>query len=311
MQKNALVSLCITGVFGAFGAFFRWIQNLTAYEISTGLYSSGNIWGIAIIALGILFCTVQAVRSYMFRSEKLCLPNDTHEVYGAKNLVFRYTYRIFALLLAIGALIVLLTPQYGVFANSDRLLGILGLGAALGFFVLMYSADKRRTAGPDAFGCVLMVIFYGYWLVASYRENTATPTIWAYSAEIVALAASLLAVYYVAGVPFTKPAPYLTPFFTQLSALLCLVTLPDERAMGKQIMIMATASIMLLFSWQTISALRVRKDDEDNVEAPEAVHVPSVDPYMVWELEDEPEQSEEDAVLYDDDLFSEDDKPED
>ena len=107
----------------------------------------------------------------------------------------------------------------------------------------------RSEAGSDSAGVclasVLPVAFCCFWLVVSYRQDAATSVVWKYAPEIISLAVTLLAFYYVAGHAYGRPRPFAAIFFCEFGAFCCFVTLPDERLFALQIMFFATAVMQL------------------------------------------------------------------
>jgi hypothetical protein len=252
---------CVSCVFGAFGAFLRWLQDLTGFEADTGLYISGNIWSRAIVVACIGVAAVLLIMVLdLKRKKKLVLPEDYAAAMGGATIYFRPAYSILGALMAVGALMLFFSAAKDTYPALQDILALLGLAAALGF-VLMTSAARRRRDPPlNCFGVTLIIALYCFWLVVSYRENAVNPAVWGYAMEILALACALLAFYYIASVPFGSAKPYAAIFFSQLGAFLCIVTFPDSRWLGQQIMFVATAGMLLFLSWMLIANLRPSAD---------------------------------------------------
>ena len=102
----------------------------------------------------------------------------------------------------------------------------------------------------------LPVAFCCFWLVVSYRQDAATGVVWSYAPEIIALAASLLAFYYVAGHAYGRPRPFAAIFFCEFGAFSCFVTLPDSRLIALQVMFFALAVMQLYIGLQLTANLR-------------------------------------------------------
>lgn len=102
----------------------------------------------------------------------------------------------------------------------------------------------------------LPVAFCCFWLVVSYRQDAATSVVWNYAPEIIALASSLLAFYYVAGHAYGRPRPFAAIFFCEFGSFSCFVTLPDGRLLALQIMFFAVAVMQLYFGLLLTANLR-------------------------------------------------------
>lgn len=270
MRKNALIICCVTCVFGAFGAFFRWLMDLTGFEAETGLYISGNIWARVLVIACLACAAVLLVMVLNFRRSGETLPRDYARALGGGTVLYRPGYIIMSLIMAVGAVLTLAgmgESQYPIF---QLILGVMAILAAVGFTLLTASTRRRRDPPLNCFGVTLIIVMLCFWLIVSYRENANSPVVWGYAFEVLAIAASLIAFYYVAGIPFERPQPFKTIFFCQLAAFLCIVTLPDDRPLGAQLMLIATAGMLLFLGWMAVSNLRTPEE----VPAPESAVPP-------------------------------------
>jgi hypothetical protein len=278
MRKNALVICCVTCVFGAFGAFFRWLMGLTGFEAGTGLYIPGNVWS-RVLVLACLCCAVVLLAMVLnLRRTGETLPGDCARALGGSTVLYRPGSLIIALLMVVGAVLTLLGMRAGAYPVFQLILGVMAILAAVGFALLTASTIRRRDPPLNCFGVTLIIVMLCFWLIVSYRENANSPVVWGYAFEVLAIAASLVAFYYVAGIPFERAQPFKTIFFCHLAAFLCIVTLPDDRPLGAQFMLIATTGMLLFLGWAAVSNLRVPEEavpaeksaapspDEENIE---------------------------------------------
>lgn len=258
MRKNALIISCITCVFGAFGAFFRWLLDLTAFEAESGLYIPGNIWSKALV-ITCLGCAAALLAAVMKLKKKdgLALSEDYSAAMCGSTVAFKPIYIFISALMAAGGVLLALSAGENRYSVFQLILAVLGILAAVGFWLMMSAAKRRRDPPLNCFGATLIILLYCFWLIVSYRENTASPVIWSYAMELLAISGALAASYFIAGVPFGRQKPFVTIFFCQFAAFLCITTLPDKRATGQQIMLIATAVMLVFVSWILISNLRV------------------------------------------------------
>lgn len=258
MRKNALVMCCVTCVFAAFGAFFRWLQLMTAFEEDTGLYISGSIWSVAIVLACV--CAAAAILIIIFTMKKhdgrTVLPEDYCEAMRGTTAFYKPLYIFIAVVLAAGSILNFVSAGKDAYPVFQYILSLMGLLAAVGFWLVASAPEKRTDPSIICVGSSLLIMLYCFWLVVSYREHGSNPVVWEYGLEILAIAFSLLGFYYVAGIAFSRPRPLITVFFTQYAAFLCIVTLPDDRCLGQQLMLAATIMMLLFLSWMAMTNLR-------------------------------------------------------
>lgn len=265
MRKYALTLCCTACVFGAFGVFCRWIQGMTAFE-ENGLYTPGSFWGIILILMYIAAAAAMIGFVLFFkRNQKLASPPD----FGLATAGHRRWALLIALVVTLvmlaGSVMLLITAEGEQFASLLRVLALLGVLCAAGFMGMAGACGKESERGGalEAGLClasVLPVVFCCFWLIVSYRQDAATSVVWSYAPEIIAIAASLLAFYYVAGHAYGRPRPFAAIFFCELGAFSCFVTLPDERLFALQVMFFAMAVMQLYFGLLLTANLRPAKE---------------------------------------------------
>lgn len=284
MRKNALVTTCITCVFGAFGAFFRWIQLMVAFEEDTGLYESGHISGTLMILLCLVFLAIQAFRLDKMEKNGAYLPEGTKNAYLANAKYARLVYTAISVFMILASIFCLFADyDYGQ-DGFGRILSVFGILAGVSYYLLLRTAEIRRNPQPDCVAVVIICVFYGLWLVFSYRTHAISPVVWSYGLEMVCLAVTLVAAYYIAGIPFMSAKPFRMMLVCQFSALLCMVTLPDERDLSQQLLMIATICMMLFISYVVDSNLIYKSDDEDDDDGDGAVMAEDLDDLVTDEI---------------------------
>lgn len=258
MRKNALVICCVTCVCAAFGAFFRWLQNMTAFEEETGLYISGSPWSMALVGMTLLVAAALLIillttRKHDGRTE---LPHDYADAMRGTTALYKPAYILLAAMLFSGSVLNFLSAGKDMYPVFQYILSLCGLLGFAGFLILGSAPEKNTEPNLICLGASLLILLYCFWLVVSYREHGSSPVVWGYAMEILALACSLMAFYYLAGVAFGRRKPVTSVFFAQMASYLCIVTLPDERVLGQRIMLAATAGMLLFLSWMVLSNLR-------------------------------------------------------
>lgn len=258
MRKNALVICCVTCVCAAFGAFFRWLQDMTAFEEETGLYIQGSLWSVALVVVTVFVAAALIVILVATKKHdgRTVLPEDYSKAMGGTTAVYKPLYILLALMLLAGSVLNFTAASKDTYPVFQYILSLTGLLGFAGFLILGGAPEKRTDPNVVCLGASLLILLYCFWLVVSYREHGSSPVVWGYAMEILALACSLLAFYYLAGVAFGKRRPFLSVFFSQLAAYLCIVTLPDDRCFGQSLMLISTAGMLLFLSWMVVSNLR-------------------------------------------------------
>ncbi len=260
MRKRALSICCTVCVLGAFGTFCRWLQNMTAFEADTGLYVTGNFWGNAFAAVVLATAVVLYLITRSMKRKGLGSAPDFENALGGGG-AFQKPVSIFvSLIMVAGAMALVFTADDGVFPLLLRILALLGLLSALGFLIMASCARTPTDPAISCFGSVLPILLGCFWLIVSYREDANVPVVWRYAPEILALAASLMAFYYIAGFAFGRAKPYSAIFFSGFGACMCIAALPDERLTALQIMLVAMAAMQLFLLWSIVSNLRTSEE---------------------------------------------------
>ena len=291
MRKYALTLSCTACVFGAFGVFCRWIQGMTAFDES-GLYEPGSFWGIILIIMYLAaFAALAGFALFFKRREGLASPPEYGLATAGNTRISIPVAAAISLLMAAGCVMLFVTAGNEQLAGMLRLLALFGLLCAAGFMGLAAASGRATPAGGamEAGLCLasaLPVIFCCFWLVVSYRQDADTSVVWSYAPEIIAIAASLLACYYVAGHAYGRPRPFTAIFFCEFGAFACLVTLPDERLLALQIMFFAVAAMQLY--WGLLLTINLRSAGEIAERFPGALEAEGLAPAEDAAADDSP-----------------------
>lgn len=265
MRKNAIVICCYVCVAAAFGGFFRWIQTLAAFETDTGLLIPGSIW----TPLTGLLCAAVTVGLLV-----LVLKLRNREYYPARSceVVFRgttplppYLYTLFAVVMAVGGVILFITAKFRAYQTLLRLLAFFAVLGGGSFYYLMSSPYKNRESGMQCLCAAVLMLMLCFWLVLDYKMKSTVPNVWSYSVEILALAVDAIAFYYAAGYAFGRPKPYRTMFSVFLGAFFSLVTMADERMLGMQFIMASVAGMLMYIGWMTVASMRTEKPMQTEV----------------------------------------------
>jgi hypothetical protein len=256
MRKDTLTTLLFTCIAGAFGIFFRWLQLLLSFEEDTGLPIHGSVPAVIVpvfcvlVALGLLILT-RRLRRYEARTE-------LNVALHCRSFLFTLIGWIAAALSVIGALALFFSAPADRHPELRRVLAILALLSGLCFPGFIYATGKKPNSLSRLFSLV-PVIFCCFWLIVSYKDHIANPVVSSYAIEILAISASILAFFFVAGYPCNSPKPLTTFFFCNVSTFLCLMTLVDVHAFG-ELLIFASMAVMQL-TCSVLISMNLRERD--------------------------------------------------
>lgn len=266
MRKDALTITITTLVLGIFGAFFRWLQLLNAFEADTGLAKPGAgtstafvVYCVAAVAV-IVFLMLAWLRRYAY-------PEDPAGALGSASSLPTVLAGLLGAVILLTALLLIFSADQSRFPVMQRIFSALAIlsGVSLPFIL------GKKAAGADSVGGVVSVVpvlFACFWLVFSYRVNSEDPVLWAYCVEILAIAATALAFYHIAAYFYGRAKPVQALFLVQLAAFLDVTTLSDGRVLGLSVIFAACAAFLLMTEFVMISNLR-EKPEKDEGEAPE------------------------------------------
>ena len=264
MGKKSLELSCYVAGAGAFSVFLRWLQKQLAFN-ELGLADKSVLHIIIILFIAAAVAVfIRFIRRY--RKDRLYLPDGFSAALTNQGTLFRLIRILAGVILCAGS--ILLYMKTGDDRNSSdyRVLSILGFLSGIAFPVWLGSADRDPAPKPGIL-CLLAflpMLWQAAWLVICYKLNTINSVIWSYVIELAAVAVSMFAFFRLGGFVFGKPNWERCLFACMLSAVLCMMSLADERYLGQQIMFLAIALEDLICCWIMVKNL-------EQGEAPEKV----------------------------------------
>jgi len=106
---------------------------------------------------------------------------------------------------------------------------------------------------------MLPVLMYALWLVLSYIQNAYNSVPWSFAVEIAAIIAAMMGFFRVAGFAFRVPDGHKALFAVMMGAVMCILTLADERYMGMQLILLASAGMLILYEWILVRNLKKKR----------------------------------------------------
>ena len=257
MRKKSLILCGFAVIMGIFGAFLRWLQNMNAFEVDTGLEIPNSPWSYAVLLLAVLVAVLLIIwlRSYRSASFAPGFP----EVY-AKSLPFvSIAAYVLGALVAVGGLLTLYRAVIVSKTAFDIILGFFSIFAAFGLTSLIKSIDKPKTDKKSgAFGAAATVFYLCYWLIASYKYSAADPVIWHFAPRLLTICAMILAFYYIAGFVFNKPKPLSALYFSLLGIFAGIMVLADAYPLGEQLITFSFVAAMVILSFSQLNSAEIK-----------------------------------------------------
>ena len=273
MRKNALIITCYVCALGAFGAFFRWLQNQICYDPVTGIMAK-SMWNfllpIAMLAAAAVF--YMQIKNLLDRN--LVPPMKLYDMFRGTTIVYPIVSWIVALIMVFGGLITITGLKYDEQSGLYTFIGFLAIISGLSFPLICTCSKRRFSPGFVSVMMTVPIIMFALWLITSYRQNATIASIWVYAVEILTLCACLTAFFFNAGYAYGKIKPIESLFFTMLAAFFCFMTMSDNRNTGLQLIICGSIGMLLTECWAIVGNMRNADDiaseaTEKNAPAPE------------------------------------------
>ena len=225
MKRSAVFFALTPAVLGALGAALHTVEINTVLDPVSGLAEpfapiSICLGIISLLSAVIFFAlaslakgkSIEAVRSRAFAS-KTPVPAV-----------------ISVLLMALMVYAAYLCRKSGVGPRSSDMfslvLAIFAALAGLSAALLFITAYLKKGGAETILASLVLVLFSCLWLVITYKESSADPTLINYAYDFLALCASAVAVYYLAGYSFGRSRPRAALFTSMVGVYFCLTAMP-------------------------------------------------------------------------------------
>lgn len=275
MQKKSLEVSCYVCGAGAFGVFFRWLQDQMAFD-DAGLAERSvfnYLVPLLILAAALLFNRFieQA------KSEKLYIPRDYCQALRNEGKLYTLARWVCGLVMVLGGVLLVSSCETDKDAKLMFILAGLAIASGLCYPLLLASANdkygKLRHPTLASAGATLPVLMFALWLIICYKQNALNSVLWSYLIEMASVIVALLAFFRAAGFAFGAVKSWPTLFNIMLGVMMCIMSLADERYMGMHVIMLGAALQLLLYVWVLIKnmqkkALKVKEDQppEDGFE---------------------------------------------
>lgn len=271
MQKRSLEISCYVCGAGAFGVFFRWLQDQMAFD-EAGLTEKSvfnYLVPLLILAAALLFNHFidQA------KNEKLYIPRDYCQALRNEGKLFTIARWACGLVMALGGVLLIASCETDKDAKLMFILAGLAIASGLSYPLLLSSANdkygKLRHPTLACIGAVLPVLLYALWLILCYKQNALNSVVWSYLIEIATTIVALLAFFRAAGFAFGAVKSWPTLFTIMLGVMMCVMSLADERYMGMHVIMLGAALQLLMYEWLLIMNMQKKAPKVKGEQPPE------------------------------------------
>lgn len=256
MRKNALTMITVTTVTGVFGAFFRWLQNINAFEPDTGLMVPFARTAVFMAAYLIAMAGLFAVLALVFTKRFACGKTPDAALRPSTFAPSLLCKLCGVLIAAMGVVMMLYAPMQR-HPTMERIFAASSIFGGTAVALLPFRTEGSVSGGRGMY--LVPVLFSCVWLVCCYKNNAENPVIWAFLVEILAVAATVIAWYELAAYFYDRANPFAAVFFVQGAAFMDIATLADERSAPMTVMFAVHAALMLMFEFLLVKNLAPRR----------------------------------------------------
>ena len=269
MYKKPLEISCYVAGAGAFGVFFRWLQDQLAFD-ENGL-NERSFFNLLVPAIVIASALVFWHFVRTMQDKRITPPADFCKALYNPGKLFAILRWVAGLVMIAGAVVLMMTTETDPNADMIRILCLLAALSGLAYPLVLGQANYE-TFGHESLvrlGSMLPVLMYALWLVLSYVQNQLNSVAWSFAVELVTLMVAMMGFFRVGCFSFHVEKQYNALFSAMMGTMMCIMALADERYMGMQLILLASAGMLLLYVWimvRNLEMLPQKKVDDPAVD---------------------------------------------
>ena len=185
MYKKPLVISCYVAGAGAFGVFFRWLQDQLAFD-ENGL-NEHSVFNLLVPAMVIASALVFRHFIRAMQDKRIAPPNDFCKALYNPGKLFTILRWTAGLVMIAGAVVLMMTTETDPNVNMIRVVCLLAALSGLAFPLVLGQANYDSFAHESLvrLGSMLPVLMYAVWLVLSYVQNQLNSVAWNFAVELV------------------------------------------------------------------------------------------------------------------------------
>ena len=269
MYKKPLEISCYVAGAGAFGVFFRWLQDQLAFD-ENGL-NERSVFNLLVPVMVIASALVFWHFIRAMQDRRIAPPNDFCKALYNPGKLFTILRWAAGLVMIAGAVVLMMTTETDPNVNMIRAVCLLAALSGLAFPLVLGQAnyDSFEHESLVRLGSMLPVLMYAVWLVLSYVQNQLNSVAWSFAVELVTLMVAMMGFFRVGCFAFHVEKPYYALFGAMMGTMMCLMSLADERYMGMQLILLSSAGMLLLYVWilmRNLEKLPPKKIDDPEVD---------------------------------------------
>ncbi len=258
MRKTALTFTVTTLVLGVFGAFFRWLQLMNAFDKETGF----PIPGAGITPVLIVYC-VLALAAFCVLTllwlggyDRAKTAETALRCGTVAPLIISWAL---CAAFAAAACVILFTAGTSQTPLLQRLFGAFGILAAISIpFLFSKNGGSGGPMGRSA--AAVLTVFYCFWAIFEYKSISSDPIIWHYAFEVLAIAVSTMSVYYVTTYFYGVGKLPRTLIALQFGVFLNVTVIFEQRSTPLNVMVGVSAALQLMLEFLLIENLWEKHD---------------------------------------------------
>lgn len=256
MRRNSFTYCGYVCILGVFGAFFRWLQDTTAFEEGTNLAVPMSMWSIVMGAWLILMAVglLAAAR----RLDQGRCPASFQEAFKGRALVLNVASLVCLAALAGGGALFALRRL----SERNYLDLILGGTAVIAGICLCLALRSPVGGKGDSRGKLLVpvVLYLCYLLIWEYKTYASDPVIWHFGVKILATAVTLIAYFDLLGFAYNKIKLRSTVYYSLLGVAMTLSTFADSENMLVHLMNLGLVVGLVVFNFMLLDNMKPAED---------------------------------------------------
>ena len=255
VQKRTLEISCYVVGAGAFGVFFRWLQDQMAFN-EQGLAEPSSLH--VIVPLYILISAIVFMRMVdKIKNKRFYLPTNFNEALRNEGKLFTLARWAAGVIVILGGLLVFATCEVEKEATMLRILSLLAVLSGISYPLILTEANSEEPRIKRlCWYSVAPIALFAFWLVTSYKINSINSIVWAYAIEIISIIVAMLGFFRMAGFIFGAPSPWRSMFFCMFGCSMCIMSIGDSRNVGLQLILLGSALMFALYNWIMVSNIQ-------------------------------------------------------
>lgn len=271
LQKQALEKTCYVCGAGAFGVFFRWLQQMTAFNDQGLVDKSVFNLLVPVMVIGSLLLFSRFIKR--FGEDKLYVQKDFCSALFNPGKLFTVLRWTAGGLMCAGALLLVATTELDKNVNFIRVIAVLAFVSGICYPLYLGEANYEdiERVGLLRLYALAPVALYAAWLVLSYKENVYNSVVWDYALEMLTLIVVINAFFRMAGFAFSSVNGRKAMLNCMLGTALCIMSIADSRYIAQQLILLSTAMMLAIDNWVLIINMakktpRPRSEEDDGFE---------------------------------------------